>query len=142
MKPAVHPCCLDVVEGLSVHTRRAPVRSAARVGMGEDVFTPHLVIQEMEAPRRLLLGLHVERSLELPNLFRSCQAHANLLFSARSSAPRTRAPFLLRRYPGSSVVWSPATPVGPVPEAALPSALAPPNSAPVLYVIPRAYLLV
>jgi hypothetical protein len=32
---------------------------------------------------RLLLGLHVERSLELPNLFRSCQAHANLLISAR-----------------------------------------------------------
>src|SRR5207245_5531424 len=69
----------------------------------------------MEPPRRLLLGLHIERSLELPNLFRSCPAHANLLTSARWSAPRTRAPFLLRHYPDSSVVWAPATPVGPVP---------------------------
>ncbi len=57
-----------------------------------------------EPPRRLLLGLHIERSLELPNLFRSCQAHANLPTSARSSAPRTRAPFLPRHYPASSVV--------------------------------------
>src|SRR5262249_12950914 len=62
--------------------------------MGENVFTPHFVVQEVKPTHRLLLGLHVERSLELPNLFWSCQAHANLLFSARSSAPRTRAPFL------------------------------------------------
>jgi hypothetical protein len=61
------------------------------------------------------LAFHIERSLERPNLFRSCQAHANLLLSARSSAPRTRAPFLLRHYPDSSVVWAPATPVGPGP---------------------------
>src|SRR5262249_37106533 len=93
--------------------RRPTVRMAARVGVCEDIFTPHLVIQKVEAPRRLLLGLHVERSLELPNLFRSCQAHANLLFSARSSAPRTRAPFLTRYYPGSPVVSAPPTPVGP-----------------------------
>src|SRR6266852_9745969 len=86
------------------HAGSPAVRTAAGIRVGQEVFTPHFVIQEVEPPRRLLLGLHIERSLELPNLFRSCQAHANLLLSARSSAPRTRAPFLPRHYPGSSVV--------------------------------------
>ena len=81
--------------------------------MGENVFSPHLVIQEVKPPRRLLLGLHVERSLELPNLRWSCQAHANLLFSAPSNTPRTRVPFLPRYYPGSPVIWTPPTPVRP-----------------------------
>src|SRR5712691_11847822 len=115
VEPALHSVCFDATEGLAVHAWGPAVRTAAGVGVGYDVFTPHFVIEEVEPPRRLLLGLHIERSLELPNLFRSCQAHANLLLLARSSAPRTRAPFLLRRYPGSSVVWAPATPVGPVP---------------------------
>ena len=34
--------------------------------------------------------------------------------SARPSAPRTRAPSLHRRYPASSVLWAPPTPVVPV----------------------------
>src|SRR6516225_600094 len=98
-EPLFHPLCIDAVKGFSVHTGRAAVRTAAGVGVGEDVFTPHFVIQAVEPSRRLLLGLHVERSLERPDLFRSCQAHANLLTSARSSAPRTRAPFLRRHCP-------------------------------------------
>src|SRR6516162_6746464 len=100
--------------------------------MGEDVLPPHLVVQKVEPPRRLLLGLHVERSLELPDSCWSCQAHANLLTSARSNAPRTRAPFLPRRYPGSSVVWAPPTPVGPVPRRDVAEALGSPNRSPVL----------
>src|SRR5262245_35791499 len=103
-EPAVHAVCFDARERFSINARRPTVRMAARVGVREDVFTPHLVIQRMEPPRRLLLGLHVERSLERPNLFWSCQAHANLLLSARSNALRTRAPSLPRRYSGSTVV--------------------------------------
>jgi hypothetical protein len=59
-EPAVHPVCFNVREGFSVHARRAPVCTATRVGVGEDVFPPHLVIQTVKPPRRLLLGFHVE----------------------------------------------------------------------------------
>ena len=68
--------------------------------MGEDVCTPHLVMQAMEPPRRLLLGLDVQRSLEPPNLFRSYQAHANLPTSARSSAPPNQGSFPPPALPG------------------------------------------
>ena len=71
-EPAVYPVLLDASEGFPVYARCPTVRMAARVGVCEDIFTPHLVIQCVEPPRRLLLGLHVERSLERPNLFRSC----------------------------------------------------------------------
>ena len=103
-EPPFHSASVDAREGFPVHTGCAAVRTAADVCVGKDVFTPHFVIQKVKPPRRLLLGLHVERSLELPDPFRSYQAHANLLISTRPSAPRTRAPFLPRHYPGSSVV--------------------------------------
>src|SRR5207247_1826291 len=103
-EPALHTVFLDAREGFAVHARRSTVRTAARIRVGEDVFAPHLVIQKVESPRRCLLGLHIERPLERPDSCWSCQAHANLLTSARSSALRTRAPFLARHYPGSSVV--------------------------------------
>jgi hypothetical protein len=98
---------------LPIHARRAAVCTTACIRVGQDVLPPHLVIQKVKPPRRLLLGLYVERSLELPNLFRGCQAHANPLLSARSNAPRTRAPFIHRRWPASSDVWTPPTPAEP-----------------------------
>ena len=99
-EPRLHPACLNAVEGFSVHTWRATVRTAAGIGVGENVFAPHFVIQTVEPPRRLLLGLDVERSLESPNLFRSYQAHANLLASARSSAPPNQGSFPPPALPG------------------------------------------
>jgi hypothetical protein len=113
-EPALHAVDLDARKRFPVHTWRSAIRPAERECVCEDVFTPHLVIQKMEPPRRLLLGLHVQRSLERPDSFGSCQAHANPLSSARPSAPRTRAPSLHRRYPVSSVLWAPPTPVVPV----------------------------
>src|SRR5438094_976127 len=92
-EPPLHPARVDAREGLPVHAGRAAVRTAPGIRVSEDVFTPHFVIQAVEPPRRLLLGLHVQRPLEPPNLFRSCQAHANLLVSARSSAPPNQGSF-------------------------------------------------
>jgi len=71
VEPALHAVGFDATEGLAVHARRPAVCTAAGVRVGQDVLSPHLVIQEVEPPRRLLLGLHIERSLELPNLSRS-----------------------------------------------------------------------
>src|SRR5207253_1096358 len=49
-----------------------------RPGVRERVFAPHLVVEEMESAVRLLLGLGIQRPLELPALVGSCQAHADL----------------------------------------------------------------
>ena len=76
-EPALHSVDFDARKGFPVHTWRSAIRPAERKRVSEDVFAPHLVIQEMKPPRRLLLGLHVQRSLERPDSFGSCQAHAN-----------------------------------------------------------------
>jgi hypothetical protein len=56
------------------------------------------------------LGLVVELRRELPDLSGVCRLVANLLSSAPSKAPRTRAPSLHQHYPASSVLWAPPTP--------------------------------
>src|SRR5262249_52955486 len=53
-EPAVHAVFFDARERFSIDARRPTVRTAARVGVREEVFTPHLVIQRVEPPRRLL----------------------------------------------------------------------------------------
>src|SRR5207247_9384524 len=92
-RPLLNPGRVDAREGPPVHAGRPAVRTAAGIRVREDVFTPHFVIQAVEPSRRFLLGLHVQRPLEPPNLFRSYQAHANLLASARSSAPPNQGSF-------------------------------------------------
>jgi hypothetical protein len=47
--------------------------------MEEEVVAVHLVVEQIEAVRRLLLWLDVERPLKSPNAIGSLQAHANLL---------------------------------------------------------------
>jgi hypothetical protein len=49
-----------------------------RMGVGEDVRSIHLVVEQIEPIGRFLLGLGVQRLLESPELWWSCQAHANL----------------------------------------------------------------
>ncbi len=69
--------------------------------MLQDVRSPHLVVKEVEPVVRLTLGLDVQLPLERPDPLWSCQ-EANLLSSAPSEAPRTRASSLHRRYPACS----------------------------------------
>ena len=87
-EPALHSVDFDARKGFPIHTWGSTIRPAKRECVCEDVFTPHLVIQKMESPRRLLLGLHVQRSLERPDSFGSCQAHANppLLSSSKRTS--------------------------------------------------------
>ncbi len=77
-QPPLYPGRLDVRERHPVHAGRAPLLLAEGVGMGQDVPPVHLVVQEVEAVGRRLLGLGVQRLLEPPELLWSCQAHANL----------------------------------------------------------------
>src|SRR5262245_50960125 len=76
-QPAGHAIRLDLREGDAVHTRRPTVLPAERECMGEDVFTPYLVVQDMEPPNSILLGRRVQRPLEPPEFRGGCQAHAN-----------------------------------------------------------------
>jgi len=67
-------------------------------------------------PCVVTLGLDVELPLERPDLLWSCQ-EVNLLSSAPSEAPRTRATSLHRRYPVSLVLLAPPTPTPARPPA-------------------------
>jgi site-specific DNA recombinase len=78
-QPRLHSGRLDVLEARPVHTSRSPRRARDPVRVGQDVVAAHLVVQEVEPERRLLLRLHVQRPLQPPNTVRSRQAHANLL---------------------------------------------------------------
>src|SRR5262249_60619447 len=77
-RPLPHPCRFDVLERHAVHPRRPAVLLAERIGVSQNVCPIHLVVQQVEAIGRVLLGLGVQRLLEPPELRRSCQAHANL----------------------------------------------------------------
>src|SRR5262245_12934593 len=76
-QPAGHAIRPDLREGDAVHTRRPTVLPAERECMGEDVFTPYLVVQSMKPPGWIPLGRHVQRPLEPPEFRGGCQAHAN-----------------------------------------------------------------
>jgi hypothetical protein len=70
---------LDVRERLAVDPRRATVGSAAVEGKAQNVATVHLVVNRIEAIAGRSLRFGMQRLLEFPNLFRRCEAHANLL---------------------------------------------------------------
>ncbi len=107
-EPALHPVDLDARTRFPVHTWRSAIRPAERECVCEDVVTPHLVIQKMEPPRRLLLGLHVQRSLERPDSFGSCQAHANPPLLSSSKRTSNQGPFPPPKLPGFISTMSPS----------------------------------
>ena len=66
--------------------------------MLQDVQSGHLIVQEVEAVGRLLLGLGVERLLEPPELLWRCQAHANLPPLSPSRRTSNQGAFPPRRF--------------------------------------------
>src|SRR5262245_39654290 len=68
------------------------------VGIGEDVRPMHLVVQQVEAIGRFLLGLGVYRLLEPPELCWRCQAHANLPPLASLRRTPNQGPFPLHQF--------------------------------------------
>jgi len=92
VQPLLQPCRLDVLEALSVYPRRATVGFCQGVGMLQDVFPVHLVVELIEAISRLILRLPIQLVLQIPNLFRCCQAHRQSpLLLSFSSSPQARA---------------------------------------------------
>ena len=62
----------------------------------------------MKSPRRLLLGLHVQRSLERPDSFGSCQAHANPPLLSSSKRTSNQGSFPPPALPGFISTVSPS----------------------------------
>ena len=62
----------------------------------------------MEPPRRLLLGLYVQRSLERPDSFGSCQAHANPPLLSSSKRASNQGSFPPPALPGFNSTMSPS----------------------------------
>src|SRR5262249_33888135 len=60
---------------LSVHSRRSRIGAGQRIGMAQDVFPVNLVVEQVEAERRLGLRLTIQLSLKGLDRYRCCQAH-------------------------------------------------------------------
>ena len=83
--------------GDPVHARRPTVLPAERVCVGEDVFTPYLVVQDMEPSAWVLLGRRVQCPLEPPEFRGGCQAHARTWPLPGEDRGRPQAPGSTRR---------------------------------------------
>ena len=73
------------------------------LGMAQNVFPIHLVIELIKAESRLVLRLSIQLDLKVPNLI----GVSRLIANHRSFLPfkhtRSKGPSLHRRYPASSV---------------------------------------
>src|SRR6516225_483775 len=74
-KPLLQTRCFDRREGYSVHSRRSRIGAGQRIGMAQDVFPVNLVVEQVEAERRLGLRLTIQLSLKGLDRYRCCQAH-------------------------------------------------------------------
>src|SRR5207244_11848865 len=75
-----------------LHSRRTMIGSRQFVGMGQNVFSIHLVVELIEAEFRLVLRLSIQLDLKFPYLTRCYQAHRQSpSLSSFSSTPEARA---------------------------------------------------
>ena len=63
VQPSLYSVRLDVLEPLAIHSCRSAVGFAAFVGVGQNVFPIHLVVQRIEAKAGRFLRFRVQRRL-------------------------------------------------------------------------------
>src|SRR3954454_1185388 len=81
----------DRREGDPVDAWRALVGTRQIVGVAQDVLATDLVVEQVEAERRLVLRLEIELPLKLPDAVRCCQAHRQSpILGSVASAPEAR----------------------------------------------------
>ena len=91
-QPLFHPCRLNHGERHTVHPRRSRIGAAKRIGVGQNVRPPHLVVELIEAEGRLRLRLEIKLPLKRPDLIGRCQAHRQSPFlHLFESTPEVRA---------------------------------------------------
>src|SRR5207245_11274782 len=90
--PFPQPPRLDGLEALPIHSWRTIIGSRQFIGMVQNVFAVHFVVELIEPEFRLVLRLSIQLDLEFPYLARPCQAHRQSPFlSSFSSTPEARA---------------------------------------------------
>src|SRR4051794_41923881 len=83
--------CRSRTELPCVHAWRALVGARQIVGVAQDVLAADLVVEQVEAERRLVLRLEIELPLKLPDTVRCCQAHRRSpILGSVASAPEAR----------------------------------------------------
>ena len=75
VQPTVAAVRLDVLEGLSIHSRRTVVGTTKQVGELQDVSSVHLVVQPIEPITGRFLRFGMQRRLEFLNLGWRYEAH-------------------------------------------------------------------
>ena len=58
-KPPLYSLSFDLIEGFSIHSRRARICKAASVSFMENTFAADLVLQRVEAVGRFCLGFRL-----------------------------------------------------------------------------------
>src|SRR5688572_22346800 len=82
----------DHRESDPVDAWRALVGTRQLVGVAQDILATDLVVEQVEAERRLVLRLEIELPLKLPDAFRCCQAHRQSpILGFVASVPEVRA---------------------------------------------------
>src|SRR6516164_6969836 len=79
--------------------------------MAQNVFTVNLVVEQVEAERRLRLRLTIQLSLKGPDRYRCCQAHRQSPSPHhRRKHTRSQGPLLCWHYPASTLIRPCPTP--------------------------------
>src|SRR6266496_6400827 len=73
--PFLQPSRLNILETRPIHSRRSIIGSRQFIGMVQNIFPVHLVVELIETVLRLLLRLPIQLDLKFPYLARCCQAH-------------------------------------------------------------------
>ena len=77
---------------LALTARRARVRTGQRIGVSQNVLAADLVVEQVEAERRLRLRLAIQLPLKGPDLLGCCQAHRQSpVLAVVESTPEVRA---------------------------------------------------
>src|ERR1017187_10549668 len=75
VQPFPQPCRFDSREALPIYSRRALIGLGQCIGMVQNVFPVHLVVEQVETVVRLFLRFLVQLPLKHPDLNRCLQAH-------------------------------------------------------------------
>ena len=112
-QPLLPPRRLDLLEAHPIHAAGSAVAFAQQIGVLQDVRPIDLVVEQVEAEGRLLLGLEIQLALQAPDLFRGLKAHVSQSpFDPRLLAKHTMksGPFPPPGLAAWPVLWACPTP--------------------------------
>src|SRR5262249_26173220 len=98
-QPLIQPRGFDLCESHPVHSRRAKVGFRQPIGVPQNVRSPDLVVEQVEAEIRFRLRLEIELLLKVPDVIRRFEAHRQSMHIS-GFLPRSMQPSPLHRRVG------------------------------------------